>query len=205
MDGSSFDKLSVNVHRLREQASRRNALRLLAGGAVAAVGGIVAGHSDSEAKRKKNCRSGYGGRCNSNKDCCNGKCRNGRCWYTGNGNGGGNNGGRYCNGVRCVDGWRCCYFQGYQRCLPETHAACIGSGECPNTWDTCGWNGSIRQCCGVGQQCCYSNTFNNYICLSDQVDCDDFNRTAEVAGKSRSAFEASDPIPVTDIDPAAYE
>ena len=39
MDGSSFDKLSVSVHRLREQASRRNALRLLAGGTAAAVAG----------------------------------------------------------------------------------------------------------------------------------------------------------------------
>jgi hypothetical protein len=186
MDGSSFDKL---------------------GGTAAAVGGVFASQSESDAKKKKHCRSGYGGRCNSNKDCCNGNCRNGRCWYNGNGNGnGGNNGGRYCNGVRCVDGWRCCYFQGYQRCLPETHAACLGSGECPNTWDTCGWNGSIRQCCGLGQQCCYSNTFDNYICLSDQADCDDFFRSADVDGESISSFEGtSEPIPVTDIDPAEYE
>lgn len=212
MDGSSFDKLSVTVHRLREQATRRNALRLLLGGTAAAVGGVIASQSESEAKKKnkkkKNCRSGYGGQCNSNKDCCNGNCRNGRCWYNGNGNGNGNgnNGGRYCNGVRCVDGWRCCYFQGYQRCLPDYHAACTGSGICPNTWNTCGWNGSIRQCCGLGQQCCYSNTFNNYICLSDQADCDDFNRSASVDGASLENIEgASEPISVTDIDPSEYE
>ncbi len=52
MDGSSFDKLSVSVHRLREQASRRSALRLLAGGTIAAVGGAVT--TEADAKKKKN-------------------------------------------------------------------------------------------------------------------------------------------------------
>jgi hypothetical protein len=211
MDGSSFDKLSVSIHRLREQASRRNALRLLAGGTVAAVAGAIATETDAKKKKKhkkhkkKNCRNGFGGRCNSNRDCCNGRCRNGFCWYTGNGGGGGN-GGQRCNGVRCPNGWRCCYFQGWQRCLPETHAACTGSGECPFTWDTCGWNGSIRKCCGVGQKCCYSDNLNMDICLPDGADCDDFNRSASVEGQSISSIEgASEPIPVTDIDPSEYE
>ena len=208
MDGSSFDKLSVSVHRLREQASRRNALRLLFGGAAAAIGGATASDSDAKKKKRKrkNCRSGYGGPCNSNKDCCNGKCRNGRCWYTGNGNGGGNNGGRNCNGMRCPNGWRCCNFQGYRRCLPNTHPACIGYGECPFTWDTCGWNGSIRNCCGLDQKCCYSNTFDRHMCLPDGADCDDFFRSAEIEGESISSVEgATEPIPVTDIDPSEYE
>ena len=204
MDGSSFDKLSVSVHRLREQATRRKALRLLLGGtAAAAIGSVLT--SESEANKKR-CRSGYGGRCNSNKDCCNGRCRNGRCWYTGGGDGGGNTGDRYCNGVRCASGWRCCSFQGIKRCLPRDHAACIGSGECPFTWDTCGWNGSIRQCCGVGQHCCYWNSLNRYICLPDGANCNDFSRSAGVESESISSVEgASEPIQVTEIDPSEYE
>lgn len=207
MDGESFDRLSVVVHRLRDQATRRGALRLLIGGSAAAVGGLIASETEAKKKHKKkhkNCK-GYGGGCGGNKDCCNGSCRNGRCWYTGNGNGG-NNGGRYCNGVRCANGWRCCYFQGWQRCLPDGHAACAGGGICPNFWEECGWNGSIRQCCGVGQKCCYSDNFNNYICLPDGADCNDFNRTADIAGESKPSVEgATQPIPVSEIDPAAYE
>jgi hypothetical protein len=205
MDGSSFDKLSVSVHRLREQASRRNALRLLLGGA-AAVSGILASQPESEAKKKKKkrrkrCRTGYGGRCKSNRDCCNGKCRNGICWYKPGGGGG--NGGRNCNGVRCPNGWRCCNFQGFRRCLPNNHPACIGYGECPFAWETCGWNGSIRHCCGLNQRCCYSNSLNQHICLPDTANCDNFNRSAEI--ESEAMEGVSDPIPVTDIDPSEYE
>src|SRR5687767_9928700 len=70
MDGDSFDRLSVVVHRLRDTATRRGALGLLLGGSVAAVSGLLAG--DAEARRRNrnkknsNCR-GFGGKCRSNK------------------------------------------------------------------------------------------------------------------------------------------
>ena len=72
MDGKSFDRLSVVVHRLREQATRRGALRLLLGGSLAVAGTLVA--DEGEARRRKNrkrkkCR-GYGAVCGGNRDCC---------------------------------------------------------------------------------------------------------------------------------------
>ncbi|MFT4040647.1 MAG: hypothetical protein QM692_20875, partial [Thermomicrobiales bacterium] len=78
MDGSSFDQLTVGVHRLREGATRRNALRLLAGSAAAAVGGaIIAPDTDAKKNKKKKYKNKYnkcknhwdGGFCNSSKDC----------------------------------------------------------------------------------------------------------------------------------------
>ena len=44
------------------------------------------------------------------------------------------------------------------------------------------------------------------MCLSDQADCDDFFRSTEIDSEAISSYEgASEPIPVTDIDPSAYE
>ncbi|MFN8678984.1 MAG: hypothetical protein U0Z70_21570 [Thermomicrobiales bacterium] len=205
MDGSSFDKLSVSVHRLREQASRRNALRLLAGGAAAAVAGAIVTDTDAKKNKKyknkyKKCRNNfYGGFCNGSKDCCNGKCRNGICWYNGGGGGGG--GGR-CGNVRCPNGWSCRKQGTVHICSPYNYPNYCGN----NTY----WNGNYRccnggyngiacpsgECCGIatccqsGWKCCGNNT-----CIPNTWDCDDFFRSAEVGGESIPTMEPTPPDP----------
>ncbi|MCA9862055.1 MAG: hypothetical protein R2853_04100 [Thermomicrobiales bacterium] len=200
MDGSSFDKLSVSVHRLREQASRRNALRLLAGGTAAAVAGAIVTEADAKKKKhKKNkyknkykkCRNNwYGGFCNGNKDCCNGKCRNGICWYNG---GGGGRGG--CGGVRCPNGWSCRKQGTVHICSPynypnycgnntywtDNNNCCSGyaGGACPVGWECCGSSG----CCAVGQKCC-----GNGRCCPDGWYCGNITcesrQAADISGES---------------------
>src|SRR5215217_8779025 len=102
MDGESFDRLSVVVHRLRDKATRRGALGLLLGGSVAAVSGTLADDAGAKHKNKKHnkCR-GFGAKCGSNKHCCFSKCRSGRCWY------GGGGGQKHCGGRICQSDWRC--------------------------------------------------------------------------------------------------
>ena len=57
MDGESFDRLSVVVHRLREKASRRTALRLLLGGSAVAAGGLLVDSADARKKNKNKNKS----------------------------------------------------------------------------------------------------------------------------------------------------
>jgi hypothetical protein len=74
MDGASFDRLSRIVHRLRHQATRRQALRTLAVGGLA---GLVTrlGTEDANAACTR-----PGRRCSGGRECCQGlTCRNGRC------------------------------------------------------------------------------------------------------------------------------
>jgi hypothetical protein len=79
MDGESFDRLSVVVHRLRSKATRRGALGLVVGGSIAAVSGLLADDASARSrnkrsgKRNKGCR-GFGAKCESSKDCCFSKC-----------------------------------------------------------------------------------------------------------------------------------
>ena len=203
MDGSSFDKLSVSVHRLREQASRRNALRLLAGGTAAVVAGAVATETDAKKKNKKykkykKCRNNfYGGFCNGNKQCCNGKCRNGICWYNGGGGGGGRGG---CGGVRCPNGWSCRKQGPAHICSPYNYPNYCGN----NTY----WNGNYRccgggyngiacpsgECCGIAT-CCQSGwkCCGNSTCIPNSWDCDDFFRSAQVGGESIPTMEPTAP------------
>jgi hypothetical protein len=202
MDGSSFDKLSVSVHRLREQASRRNALRLLAGGTVAAVGGAIATETDAKKKHKnknkkyKKCRNNfYGGFCNGNKDCCNGKCRNGICWYNGGGGGGGGRGG--CGGVRCPNGWTCRRQGPANICSPYNYPNYCGNNTYWNgNYKCCGFSGiacpsgeccGIATCCQVGWRCC-GNT-----CIPNNWNCNDFYQSAEVDGESIPTMEPTAP------------
>jgi hypothetical protein len=152
MDGKSFDRLSVVVHRLREQATRRGALRLLLGGSLAVAGTLAA--DEGEARRRKNrkrkqCR-GYGAACGGNRDCCAGKCRNGRCWFTGGGGGGGG-GGRRCGSTTCVSGYRCCQVAGTRRCAPKDHPICCGNNGFSDGYACCG---SGSGACGFGRDCC---------------------------------------------------
>ncbi len=208
MDGETFDRLSVGVHRLRERVTRRGALGVLLGGTLAAVG-LSADETDARRRRrkkKKGCK-GFGGRCSSNRDCCNGRCQGRVCFPNGGGGGGGGN---RCNGQRCPDGWECCqqWASGVDVCVPRNHPSCFNNGECPFTWDHCGWNGPIRECCSPDQRCCDDN-FGDPICISDFFDCDDFfDRSGRVDGasaESDDSIQSSDPIPVTEIDPAEFE
>jgi hypothetical protein len=209
MDGSSFDKLSVSVHRLREQATRRNALRLLAGGTVAAVGGAIATETDAKKKKNKNkkykkCRNNfYGGFCNGNKDCCNGKCRNGICWYNGGGGGGGGQGG--CGGVRCPNGWTCRRQGPAHICSPYNYPNYCGNntywngnygccdgyagGACPAGWDCCPGSG----CCSPGQKCC-----GNGRCCPDGWHCGniacEYRQAADISGESVESQPFTDSV-----------
>jgi hypothetical protein len=202
MDGESFDRLSVIVHRLREKATRRGALRLLLGGSVAAAAGSLAGETEAR-RRRRNLRrgcKGFGGRCDSSRDCCSGRCRNGFCFPDGGG-GGGNR----CNGQRCPNGWDCCRFSGVDVCVPRNHPSCFNNGFCPFRWQPCGFNGPVRNCCSPETHCCHDG--NRDFCLNDFFDCEDFffdsNRSG-VSSESRSA-EVTEPIPVTEIDPEESE
>ncbi|MDF3039510.1 MAG: hypothetical protein K0Q71_2216 [Thermomicrobiales bacterium] len=203
MDGESFDRLSVGVHRLRDKATRRGALGLLLGGSLAAAGTLLG--DDAAAKKgnknknrkKNNCR-GFGGKCSSNRDCCFSNCRNGRCWYGGGGGGGGN---KHCGGRRCQNGWDCCRMSGVDVCVPRNHPACFNNGICPGGWRTCGWNGPVRNCCAPGTHCCNNGQFNNF-CLNDMFNCNDFFGDSF---RAESASEVSEPVPVTEVDPDEFD
>src|SRR5687768_5500606 len=124
MDGESFDRVSVVVHRLRNTATRRGALGLALVGALAAVSGLLpndagAKKRNKNAKKNKNCR-GFGAKCGSNKDCCYSKCRSGRCWY-------GSRSGTKCGGKSCDNGWGCCSSNGVSVCVPNHYPVCCGN------------------------------------------------------------------------------
>ncbi|MCA9880377.1 MAG: hypothetical protein KC442_21425 [Thermomicrobiales bacterium] len=200
MDGSSFDRLSVSVHRLRGQATRRNALRLLAGGSAAALASAVVPDADAKKKHKnkkyKKCRNrSYGGSCRNNKDCCNGKCRYGICWYNG---GGGGKGG--CGGVRCPNGWTCRKQGPAHICSPYNYPNYCGNNTYwGNDYKCCGGNYGgfacpwgeccgIATCCQSGWKCCGGST-----CVPNGWDCNDFFRGAEIGGESVPTMEPTPP------------
>jgi hypothetical protein len=196
MDGESFDRLSVVVHRLRDTATRRGALRLLLGGSAATALLVLEGETEARRRRRRRGRcKGFGGRCGSSRDCCDGRCRNGFCFP--GGGGGGNN----CNGQRCPDGWGCCRVSGVDVCVPRNHPACFNNGICPNTWRTCGFNGPVRRCCQPNERCCNNGQFDNF-CLNDFFNCDDFFPDSL---RAEGAPEVSEPIPVTEIDPEEFD
>jgi hypothetical protein len=217
MDGESFDRLSVVVHRLRDQATRRGALRLLLGGSVAAAGGLLTQDADAKKhknkkhknKKHKNCR-GYGAKCQSWRDCCSGNCFGNRCFQSGGGGGGGG-GGKHCGGRRCPAGWGCCRSNGVSVCVPNNFPTCCGGnsyssgyrccggpygGACPFGGECCG---GFNQCCQSGWKCCGSNT-----CIPKDWDCDDFFlQQAEsdgVSTESKPRIPSAAPVTIDDSD-----
>ncbi len=208
MDGESFDRLSVVVHRLREKATRRGALGLLFAGSVAAVAGI--GANDADAKRgrrkKKKCR-GLGAVCGSYRDCCSRNCFRNRCF-----GGGGNNGS--CGGRDCLPGQDCCTISGVSICVPDSYPTCCDGGSyipgyrccsgslggaCPLGQDCCG---GFNHCCGPDTKCC------NNRCIHESVNCDDFPFSASQGGEVDAAAveseSVSEPVTVPDEDWIAH-
>lgn len=208
MDGESFDRLSVLVHRLRDRATRRGALGLIVGGSLAAAGGLLADDAAAKNRNKnknKNCK-GYGGTCDHHGDCCGNNCRNGRCWY---GGGGGGGGGNNCGGLNCPNGWRCCNQGGVRVCVPNTYPTCCNGngynygyhccsgygGACPSGWECCGYN----QCCSEGWKCCGNGRCcprgwycGNSVCYA--------NQNAEISAQSVESVPFSDAVEIDDAD-----
>lgn len=211
MDGESFDRLSVVVHRLRDKATRRGALGLVLGASVAAVSGVLtedagAKKRNKSSKKNKNCR-GFGGKCRSNKDCCYSKCRSGRCWY-------GNNGGTRCGGQQCDAGWGCCNFSGVSVCVPHQYPVCCGNRSFVNGYTCCGGSGGaclggVESCTGQFGVCCQpdwkhcNNGFFAGQCVPKGWDCNDLSQSSQgdgVSTESTQQVPTADPqrIPATD-------
>jgi hypothetical protein len=149
MDGESFDRLSVVVHTLRDRATRRGALRLLLGGSVAAVGGLLGRETAANQRNHNNDCRGIPAKCDHDGDCCSNNCINGRCFPRGGGGGGK----KRCGNTTCSSGLKCCKINGYPYCVYPTHPACDDDNNiCPAGWDHCGNKFNI--CCGPNQQCC---------------------------------------------------
>jgi hypothetical protein len=207
MDGESFDRLSVVVHRLRNKTTRRGALGLALGGAFAAVSGLLTDDAGAKKRNKngkkknKNCR-GFGGRCGSNKDCCYSNCRSGRCWY-------GSRSGNRCGGKTCDNGWGCCNFDGVSVCVPNNYPVCCGNQSFVNGYTCCGGNGGaclggIDSCTGQFGFCCQSgwkhcsSGFWAGICVPNYWDC---NSTSQWSQADGFAAESSESVPTTDPQP----
>jgi hypothetical protein len=207
MDGETFDRLSVVVHRLRNTATRRGALGLLFGGSLAAAGTLLgedASAKKNKNRKKNNCR-GFGAKCSRNSDCCFSKCRNGRCWYGGGGGGGGGN--KNCGGRKCQAGWDCCKTAGVSVCVPDNYPTCCGGnsylpnyrccaggGACPFGGECCG---GFNQCCDSGWKCC-----GNGRCCPDGWDCGDFvceyRQNADFGSEGVRTMPFADPVSVHD-------
>lgn len=202
MDGSSFDRLSVDVHRLREQASRRGALRLLLGGSlIVAAPGLAAEAHGKKKKNKKNCGR-WGNNCKSHNKK-NKRCFYGYCWNWG---GGGGN----CGGQRCQNGWSCRNQGGVHVCVPDyydnycgnnswygsNYNCCHGNygGACYSGGDCCGGAGL---CCQSGWKCCSGST-----CIPRDWDCNDFYRQSAdgVGAESTNTIPSMAPTPVDEND-----
>jgi len=194
MDGESFDRLSVVVHRLSERATRRGIFGLVLGGSLTAAESMRSENAGARHKNKRrknnhnnhnnrnnnknwNCR-GLGGRCWSSRDCCNSSCRSGRCWY------GGDSGNQQCGGQNCQNGWGCCSQGGVSVCVPQNFPTCCGNRSFANGYTCCGnlggaCLGGIDTCTGQFGLCCQpgwkhcNNSFTS-TCIPNNWDCDQF-------------------------------
>ena len=179
MDGETFDRLSVAVHRLRDGATRRQALRAVAAGGTAGLltrlrageaeaacvgrrdrcsrGGQFCGHRDRDVgcdRLPRHCRRDGERCCGRDGTGCAADCDCCRGFACDGGrcrSGDGDGGGRRCGGVPCRRGWSCCRFRGVARCIDRDHLHCCRGGICPRGWDCCGRDGG---CCSKGWKCC---------------------------------------------------
>jgi hypothetical protein len=193
MDGESFDRLSVVIHRLGERATRRGALGLVLGGSLTAAGGLFAEDAGAHKNNKH--------RRNSNRK--NRNCWGGRCW---------NNSGRrnQCGGRTCQNGWGCCNQGGVSVCVPNTFPVCCGNHSFSSGYSCCGGNsgacvGGLNTCTGQFGVCCQpgwkhcQNSFSS-TCIPDHWDCDRFfyqsSQSAGVEIESSEEIPTADPVEV---------
>jgi hypothetical protein len=212
MDGESFDRLSVVVHRLRNKATRRGALGLVLGGSLAAIGGLLTDDAGAKKRNKnskkknKNCR-GFGAKCGSNKDCCYSKCRSGRCWY-------GSRGGNRCGGKVCDAGWGCCNFSGVSVCVPHDYPVCCGNQSFANGYTCCGGTGGaclggVTSCTGQFGVCCQSgwkyctSGFYEGQCVPNGWSCSDLSQESQandISAESTEPVPTAPPMPISPAD-----
>jgi hypothetical protein len=186
MDGASFDRLSRIVHRLSHQQTRREALRTLA------VGGLAALLTRLETDDAKAACKWYWGRCSRDGECCRRlQCRNGRCFPRNGGGGGGGGGGgdgRHCGGEQCRNDWSCCTISGTSRCIDRDHLICCRSSICERGGDCCdstccskGW-----KCCGNGRCCPNGWHCGNTACFD--------SRTGDFSAESAESVPFAKPV-----------
>jgi hypothetical protein len=213
MDGESFDRLSVVVHRLHDNATRRGALALVLGGSAAALSGLLADdagakkhNKNGKNKKNKDCH-GFGAKCGSNKDCCYSNCRSGHCWY-------GNGSQSRCGGKTCDNGWGCCNFDGVSVCVPNTYPVCCGNQSFVNGYTCCGGNGGaclggIDSCTGQFGICCQSgwkhcsSGFWAGVCVPNYWDCNSnsqWSQAADIAAESTESVPTTEPQPISPAD-----
>ena len=193
MDGQTFDRLSVVVHRQQETRTRRGALGLVIGGALAATSTLLAHDAGAKHKHQRSKNTGV--------------CWGGRCWPR---RGGRNS----CGGQDCPAGWGCCGSRGVSVCVPHTFPTCCGSHSFTNGYTCCGGfggaclggletcTGQFGICCQPGWKHCQNSVSST--CIPNTWHCDQFfNQSRQSAGITAASEEhipSTDPVlvPATD-------
>lgn len=214
MEDAAFDRLSMVVHRLRDQATRREALRTLAAGSIA---GLLArlGAEDASAacvRRRKRCsrdreccgnpnqniicdplpsscdRSGE--RCCGRSDAqCSSHCDCCRGFACSGGRcRSSGDGGEGCGGTTCPSGWTCCEISGVSRCIDPDYLRCCRSSICEQDGDCCGSTccSSGWKCCGDGRCCPDGWRCGKNACIARQ--------TAGISAESDESVPFGDPV-----------
>ena len=196
MDGESFDRLSVVVHRLGTRSTRRGAFGVLLGGALAAASNLVADDVGARNKhrRKKNKRD-----------------RHWHEWGDGDSNWWGWGHGNHCGGRTCDSDWGCCTSNGISVCVPHNYPTCCGNYGFASGYSCCGdyggaCLGGIGSCTGQFGVCCQSgwkhchNGFYGSTCIPNWWDCDRYyyqsSQSAGFTTESDEEIPTSDPITV---------
>jgi hypothetical protein len=214
MDGASFDRLSRIVHRIRHHATRRQALRTLAGGGLAGLltrlgsedAGAACTQRRRQCSRNRDC-CGYPDRdvvcdslpraCDRSGDRCCGRtdascssecdcCRGLTC-------GGGRcrasgSGGGDCGGT-CTGNQSCCTVSGFPQCIDPDYLRCCRSSICERGGDCCGTSCCSKgwKCCGDGRCCPDGWRCGRTACLSAQ--------TADISAESADSIPFAEPVP----------
>jgi hypothetical protein len=219
MDGESFDRLAVVVHRLRERATRRQALQGLAAGGVAGLlARLGVGEAGAACVERR-------GRCSAPRECCGSPDRNVTCdrlpsscgrngdrccgrvdarcsgdcdccsrlTCGGDGrcrSGNGGGGDSVCGGTVCEPGFRCCRFNGVGVCYDPDVLRCCADGLCGKGQDCCG----TGSCCSSGWKCC-----GNGLCCPRDLRCGKVACGASGGGDASAASARTVPF----ADPVA--
>jgi hypothetical protein len=214
MDGASFDRLSLFVHRMNDRATRRQALRtLVVSGITAALTQLRTEDAAACTQRRHQCSRngdccGYPNQdiycdalpssCDRNGDRCCGRsgascsrkcdcCRGLTC--SGGRCRSSNDGGGSCGNTTCPSGQKCCTISGFPQCIDPDFLHCCQSAICTKGWDCCG-----KFCCSSGWKCC-----GNGLCCPDGWRCGktacDPSRTSATAEASAESIPFAEPVP----------